>query len=110
LDGCAQRSSAGKKRADEYTTRLLRALATGYPNETDASIARALKDAKARPGDAEGRLYKMLSKCFAGTRHEPLEYDLDGPFFFGKTLHHGGISIGPMAPHFMITVLLFTNP
>jgi hypothetical protein len=54
---------------------LLRALATGYPNETDTSIARALKDAKARPGDAEGRLYKMLSKCFAGTRHEPLEYD-----------------------------------
>jgi hypothetical protein len=27
----------------------------------------------------------------------------------GKTLHHGGKPIGPMAEKFMITVILFTN-
>lgn len=63
-----------QKRLDDYSTRLLRALATANPEETDQCIAAALRGAKDHQGDAASKLFKMLAKCFAGTRHQPLEY------------------------------------
>ena len=65
-----------------YCTRLLQILATKYPTELDDAIGQCLTGGKSGQADdvkssskkAGKRLFELLSKCFAGTRHQPLVY------------------------------------
>lgn len=67
---------------NDYCTRLLKILATRYPTELDASLSHTLKkldESKSTGGgkaarQAGKRLFELLSKSFAGTRHQPLVY------------------------------------